>query len=70
MTSSRLSIRSRSWRLAAVLIASPTAAFAYVDPGSGMLIWQGLLAAVGAAIVFMRNPVETIKGIVNRLRGK
>ena len=59
-------------RRALVLLAllSPAAAFAYVDPGSGMLLWQGLLAAIGAVIVFVRNPVKALKALIERLRGK
>lgn len=54
----------------AALLLSPAAAFAYVDPGSGMLLWQGLLAAIGAVIVFVRNPVKAFKSFVDRLRRK
>jgi len=45
-------------------------AFAYVDPGSGMLVWQGLIAAIGAMVVFVRNPVATIKSLLSRFRKK
>lgn len=55
-------------KLLLVLLAiSPASAFAYVDPGSGMLVWQGLLAALGAVIMFFRNPVELIKRLWHRL---
>lgn len=53
-----------------MLLASPLSAFAYVDPGSGMLIWQGVLAALGAVIVAVRKPTEIIKRVWRRLRGK
>jgi hypothetical protein len=53
-----------------MLLASPMSAFAYVDPGSGMLIWQGVLAALGAVIVAVRKPTEIIKRAWRRLRGK
>jgi len=52
------------------LLASPLSAFAYVDPGSGMLIWQGVLAVLGAVIVAVRKPKELIKRVWRRLRGK
>lgn len=42
--------------------------FAYVDPGSGMLMWQGLVAAVGAVLVFARNPWQAIKRFLARFR--
>lgn len=49
---------------------SPAPAFAYVDPGSGMLIWQGLLAALGAVIVFARDPLGSLKRWLGRFRRK
>ncbi len=48
---------------------TPTA-WAYVDPGSGMLLWQGLIAAIGAVLIFLRNPIQIIKSWIDRLRGK
>jgi hypothetical protein len=55
-------------RLLAILICLclPLQAHAYVDPGSGMLLWQGLLAAIGAVIVFVRRPWATVKDLVRR----
>lgn len=54
----------------AVLLAFPLTVMAYVDPGSGMLLWQGLLAAIGAGIIFVRRPWQALKRFVNRLRNK
>ena len=68
MTKNRRSKLRSTLVLAALL--SPAAAFAYVDPGSGMLLWQGLLAALGAVIVFVRSPLKVIKSLLDRLRGK
>ena len=51
-----------------LLVLTPASAFAYVDPGSGMLIWQGLIAAVGMLIAFVRNPIDVIKGFIERFR--
>ena len=45
-------------------------AHAYIDPGSGMLLLQGLLAAIGAAIVFIKHPIQTIKQFFSRKRDK
>ena len=42
-------------------------AYAYVDPGSGMLLWQALIAVIGAIIVFVRHPVDAIKRLYRRL---
>lgn len=48
----------------------PLTAHAYVDPGTGMLVWQGLIAAVGAFLVFVRNPVAAFKRLIDRMRRK
>ncbi len=45
-------------------------ASAYVDPGSGMLLWQGLIAVIGAVLVFFKNPLAVVKAWIDRLRGK
>lgn len=45
-------------------------AYAYVDPGSGMLLWQGLVALIGAVLIFFRNPIQVIKSWIDRIRGK
>jgi hypothetical protein len=50
------------------IVTSP--AFAYIDPGSGMLLWQGVVAAIGAVILFLRNPIQVIKSLIKRLRNK
>lgn len=52
------------------LALAPASAFAYVDPGSGMLIWQGLLAALGGLIMFVRDPLRIIKRWLIRWRAK
>jgi hypothetical protein len=51
-------------------LCAPMPVFAYVDPGSGMLLWQGLLAALGVVIAFVRNPWQVIKSIMNKFRRK
>ena len=48
----------------------PAAVYAYVDPSSSLLMLQGLLAALGAVLVFVRAPIETIKKLISRFRGK
>jgi hypothetical protein len=42
-------------------------AYAYIDPGSTMLLLQGLLAALGAVLVFVRHPIKTVKSLVLKL---
>jgi hypothetical protein len=55
----------------AVFMASvPATAFAYVDPGTGMLLVQGLVALIGAVVVFVKNPIASIKSLIARLRKK
>ena len=63
-------MKNRILLLTVVACCLPATAFAYVDPGTGMLLWQGLIAAIGAVLVFVRSPWETIKRLVQRLRGK
>lgn len=45
-------------------------AWAYVDPGSGMLMIQGLIALGIGIIAFLRNPWQSIKSLFQRLRKK
>jgi hypothetical protein len=58
----------RSLLLVAGLLCLPSTAFAYIDPGSGMLLWQGLIAAIGAGLVFVRRPWQVIKKFLTRWR--
>jgi hypothetical protein len=70
MTETQDKATFRQAGLLILLMLTPVSAFAYVDPGSGMLLWQGLLALVGAVIVFARNPVEAIKRLLARFKRK
>ena len=45
-------------------------AHAYIDPGSGMLFWQGLIAVIGGVVMLVKNPVQTIKDWIQQLRQK
>ncbi len=45
-------------------------AYAYIDPGTGLLLMQGLFAALGFLVAFVKNPVKKIKDLSKRLRGK
>lgn len=56
--------------LVAVVLGIPLSAHAYVDPGTGMLLWQGLIAAVGAMLVFVRNPMASVRRLIDRLKRK
>lgn len=61
-------MKPRSLLIGILALSLSPAAFAYVDPGSGMLLWQGLIAAVGAALVFVRNPKASVKKLLDRFR--
>lgn len=57
-------------RISFLSLILATNAQAYVDPGSGMLLWQGLVALVGAILIFFRSPIQVIKSWIDRIRGK
>jgi hypothetical protein len=63
-------VKNRLLFLAVLVCCLPATAYAYIDPGSGMLLWQGLIAAIGAVIVFVRSPWQAIKRLIERLRHK
>jgi hypothetical protein len=42
-------------RIAVILCLSPTAAFAYFDPGTGSLLIQALVGGMAAVVVFWGN---------------
>lgn len=50
---------------AALCIGITTDAYAYVDPGSGALLWQALLAAFFGATFYARTIVRYVKGWLN-----
>jgi hypothetical protein len=52
------------------LCLSPQDVFAYVDPGSGLLLIQGLLAVIGGAIVFIKDPLGSCKRLWARAFSK
>lgn len=45
----------------AVLIITENKAYAYTDPGTGTLIWQGLLAAFFGAIFYIKKIINLFK---------
>lgn len=53
--------------LAALALLAPASAWAYVDPGSGLVLWQGLIALVGAVLIFIRQPRESMRRFVDYL---
>lgn len=50
-----------------IFIMSPSIAYAYIDPGAGMLLIQGLIAAAGGVLVFLRNPVKKIIAVFRHI---
>lgn len=56
--------------VALALILLPLQAYAYIDPGSGMLLIQGLIAAIGAALMFIRNPIKGTVALFRKLFGR
>ena len=51
---------------ASVLVAVPTTAFAYFDPGTGSLIIQGLIGAVAAVTVFWGQVKSFVRSLFAR----
>ena len=47
-----------------------TSASAYVDPGSTLLMIQGVLAVIGGIVVFVKNPIKAIKNLIARLKDR
>lgn len=52
--------------LVIVLMTWISSAHAYIDPGSGLLLIQGLLAALVSVVVFVRHPIEGIKKLMRK----
>lgn len=52
-----------------VMLVFPSTSHAYIDPGSGMILLQGLIAILGGCIVFIRNPKKTIINWIRKVRG-
>lgn len=48
----------------------PAGAYAYVDPGSGMLFFQGIVAAIGVLLAVVRHPWVAIKRMAGFLASK
>tara|TARA_B100000315_G_scaffold58113_2_gene52530 strand:+ start:21777 stop:22013 length:237 start_codon:yes stop_codon:yes gene_type:complete len=51
-------------------IMFPISAFAYLDPGTGSIILQGLIAALAAAAVVMKTYWYKIKGFFGKAESK
>lgn len=53
-----------------LLLLPASSVQAYIDPGSGMLVIQGLLALIGGIVFFVKNPITAVKSWIARLRKK
>ena len=51
-----------------LLVSLTPSAHAYIDPGSSMLLLQGVMAAVGGALIFVRHPIDSAKNIFKKLK--
>ena len=51
-----------------MLALFPLPSYAYIDPGSGMLVVQGLIALIGGIIAFWRNPISWFRERLKRKR--
>lgn len=58
---------SLPWALA-VAVLLPSSAYAYIDMGTGAYMVQALIAVVGALVLFVRHPIQTIKSWWRHLR--
>ena len=54
--------------LLCVVFSSP--AYAYIDPNSALLLLQGLFAAIGAALTFIKKPWQMLAKLFKRNKGK
>lgn len=50
---------------AAILVSLSSNAYAYIDPGSGALIWQLVLSAFFGAMFFIRNIRLAIRATIS-----
>jgi len=58
-------IKSVFW-CALTMLAFPTMAFAYIDPGAGSIILQGLAAAVVAVTAFWGKIGTKLRDLLNK----
>jgi hypothetical protein len=62
----KLALTACRWVLLAVAFSSP--AYAYIDPGSSLLLLQGLFAGIGAALTLIRKPWKLLAKLFSRLK--
>lgn len=63
-----MSFKPNPSRLLLLLALLPAAAYAYIDMGTGAYLVQALMTIAGAAILFIRHPIKTLKAWWKRRR--
>ncbi len=65
-------MNSRSSSLLAIvaLTFAPATAHAYIDPSTGILALQGLLAFLGGVLMFLRGPRKWVADLIRRIRAR
>jgi len=58
--------RNLFFLLVAVLVVAETRAYAYTDPGSGVLIWQMLAAAFFGLMFYLRRIIGWVRRVARR----
>lgn len=53
-----------------VTITFLNSASAYVDPGSSLLMIQGVLALAGGIVVFIKHPIAGIKRAIAKFKAR
>ena len=53
-----------------VALTFVTSASAYVDPGSTLLLIQGVLALIGGIVVVVKNPIKSIKDLIAKIKDR
>jgi hypothetical protein len=56
--------------LAGALSVMASRADAYIDPATGLVVWQAIFAAIGGILMFVRNPIKFTKNIFDRIRNR
>ena len=49
------------------LLFVPSISFAYIDPGNGILLWQGLMVALGIVLTAIKNPIKLFKFYLQKI---
>ena len=53
-----------------LFIVCPNVSHAYLDPGTGSIILQGIIGAIVGALAFFSTGLERVKNAIGKLTGK